>query len=72
MKRINENVYKSKKPSLDSIPGTATSASTLMTSTTDLDLMPSIPATTSDTTASAQATAGINVSVQPRLSQIKY
>ena len=55
---------RSKKPS-GSIhgPGPATSTS-LLTSTTDLRVTPSIPAT-SDTTASEQAT-GVSVSVQFR------
>ena len=61
MKRIYENVSKSKEPSLGSIhgPRPATSTSTLITSTTDL--IPSIP---SDATANAQVAAGVTVSVQ--------
>jgi hypothetical protein len=57
-----KEVFKSKKPSLGSIngPEPAVSTSTLTTNTTAL--MPSVPI--SDATASAQVTAGINVSVQ--------
>ena len=65
MKRLYRKVFKSKKPSLGSIhePGTATLTSTIITSTTDL--MPSIPASDATaTSASAQVTAGLSVSVQ--------
>ena len=70
MKRIDREVFKSKKPSLDSIhgPGPAISISTLISNTTGL--MPSIPA--SDATASAQVTAGVSVSVQLRNRIFKY
>ena len=56
MKRIYKKVFKSKKPSLASIHGPATS--------TSADLMPSIPASASEGTASAQVTTGVSVSVQ--------
>ena len=67
MKRIYKTVFKSKKPSLGPIHGTSTS-----TSTGTSDLMPSIPAcdSESDGTASAQLTAGVTVSAQPRPSQL--
>ena len=70
MKQIFKKVFKSKKPSRVSIhdPGPATSPSTLITSTTDL--MPSILAT-SDPIASAEVTAGFNVSVRLRPSHLK-
>jgi hypothetical protein len=69
MKRIYKKVFKSKKPSMGSIhgPGPATSTSTLITST---DLMPSVPATSSDATASAQVSAGVSVSIQLRASHL--
>jgi hypothetical protein len=58
-----EENSKSKKPSLGSIhgPGPATSTS---------DLIPSIPATTSDATASAQVTAGVTSSVSVQRSAL--
>ena len=68
MKPFYKKIFKSKKSFLGSIrgPGPATSTSTPITSTTDL--MPCIPA--SDTTASAQVTAGVSVSVQLRPSHL--
>ena len=50
-------VFKSKKPSLVG-PATSTPTST--------DLIPSIPACDTDVTTSAQAAAGVSVSVQLR------
>ena len=65
MKRIYKKVFKSKKPSLASIhgpvPATSTSASAVATD----HLMLSIPACDSET-RSAQAAAGVTVSVQLR------
>ena len=61
MKRTYRKVFKLRRPSLDDyVP--ATSTSTLMTSTSDP--MPSILATSSDTTTNAEVTAGFSVSVQ--------
>ena len=62
MKRFYRKVFNSKKPSLVSIHGRGPAALT-STSTGTTDLMPSIPACDSDGTASAQATAGVNVRV---------
>ena len=67
MKRFYKKLFRSNKPSRDSIhgPGPATSTtstSTLITSTADL--MPSLP--TNDAPASAHITAGVSVSVQLR------
>ena len=69
MKRFYKKVFKSKKPSLVPIhePGPATSPSTLITRNTDL--MPSILAT-SNPIASAEVTAGVNVSVRLRPSHL--
>ena len=67
MMRIYKRLFKSKKPSLDSIhvSGPATFAST---STGTTDPMPSILAcdSESDETRSAQVAAGVSVRVQPR------
>ena len=68
-KSTYENDSKSKKPSLGPIygPGATTSKSTLIKSATDL--LPSIPATRIEATASA-LTAGLSVSVQLRPSHL--
>ena len=64
MKRNYKEVFEYKKPSQDSIPGPATSTSTVIT--IPIDFSPSIPAVDSGATASAQrqVTAGISVSIQ--------
>ena len=59
MKRFLKK-FKSKKPPVGSIHGPGT-----LTSTSTTDLMPSIP----NTTASAQVSAGVSVSVQLRTSR---
>ena len=58
MKRFYTNVFKSKKPSLDPKHGPVPTNSTSTPITSTIDLTP-----TRETTANAQLTLGVNVSV---------